>query len=108
MYFNKKYKRIGALYQDIYKTVLVTSEPQFIYLSKYIHKQALASQGPTLQGKPSSFGDFIGERKTEWVHPEEVLSYFSKSSPSLSYKSFVLENPTEDEEITLGGLKLED
>lgn len=96
MYFNKKYKRVGFLYQDNYKAVLITSEPQFIYLSKYIHKQALASQGPTLQGwkekQPSSFAEYIGQRKTEWVFPEEVLSYFSKSNPSLSYQSFVQEN----------------
>lgn len=109
MYFNRKHKRVGFLYQDIYKAVLITSEPQFIYLSKYIHKQALSKlQGPTLQGQPSSFADYIGERKTEWVNPEEVLSYFSKSNPSLSYKSFVLENPTEEEEIILEKITLED
>lgn len=111
MYFNRKYKRIGYLYQDIYKAVLITGEAQFIYLSKYIHKQALASQGPTLRGweqkQPSSFEDYLGQRKTQWVFPEEVLSYFSKSNPSLSYRSFVTENQTEDEVITLDKLTLE-
>src|SRR3989344_5227747 len=94
MYFNRKNKRVGFLYQDIYKAALVKNEPQFIYLSKYIHKQALASQGPTLQGwkeQPNSYQNYIGERKTEWVHPKEVLSYFSKTNPSLSYQAFVEE-----------------
>lgn len=53
MYFNKKYKRVGALYQGVYKAVTVDHDEQFIYLSKYIHKQALihsASQGQALQG----------------------------------------------------------
>lgn len=97
MYFNKKYKRVGPLYQDIYKAVSVTNEPQFIYLSKYIHKQALASQGPTLQGwegQPSSYHDYLGKRKTEWVHPEEVLAHFSKTNSTLSYQASVKE--TED------------
>ncbi len=108
MYFNKKYKRVGSLYQGVYKAVLVTGESQFIYLSKYIHKQALSLQGEALEAQPSSFRDYVGERETEWVNPQEVLSYFSKSNPSLSYKSFVLENPTEDEAITLDGISLED
>lgn len=30
MYFNKKYKRVGSLYQGVYKAVLVTTEPQFL------------------------------------------------------------------------------
>jgi len=109
MYFNRKYKRIGFLYQDIYKAVLVASEPQFIYISKYIHRQALLKlQGSTLEAQPCSFGEYVGERETEWVNPQEVLSYFSKSNPTLSYKSFVLQNPTEDEAITLNNLTLED
>ena len=112
MYFNKKHKRLGFLYQDTYKAVFVTSEPQFIYLSKYIHKQALATKGPTLRGwdekQPSSFGEYIGQRKTEWVAPEDVLFYFSKSNSKLSYKSFVLEDISEDEAIILDSIMLED
>lgn len=91
MYFNQKYKRVGKLCQDIYKAVLVNAEEQFLYLSAYIHSQALASQGPTLQGynQPSSYPEYLGQRQTEWVHPEEILSFFSKTNPHLSYKSFV-------------------
>ena len=108
MYFNKKYDRVGALYQGVYKAVQIAGEAQFVYLSKYIHKQALSRlQGEALEAQPCSFGEYLGERKTEWVNPEEVLSYFSKSNPSLSYRSFVLENPTEDEEIALEKLTLE-
>lgn len=94
IYFNKKYKRVGSLYQGVYKAVLITTEEQFLYLSKYIHKQALAFQGETLeaQNQPSSYSDYIDIRKTSWVHPKEVLSYFSKTNPSLSYESFVKES----------------
>lgn len=92
MYFNLKYKRIGHLYQDTYKAANVIAEPQFIYLSKYIHIQALASKGQALQGwkeQPSSYLEYLGKRKTEWVHPEEVLGFFSKEIPSLSYETFI-------------------
>lgn len=94
MYFNRKYNRVGPLFQGVYKAVLLTNDAQFIYLSKYIHKQALRMQGKTLQGwqdQPSSYPEYLGERKTDWVHPEEVLSYFSKTNPKLSYKAFVEE-----------------
>ncbi len=94
MYFNRKYKRVGSLFQAVYKAVLVVHEDQFIYLSKYIHKQALASKGETLQGKkeqPSSYPEYLRKRKTVWVRPEEVVSYFSKTNPKLSYQAFVEE-----------------
>lgn len=94
MYFNRKHKRIGPLYQDIYKAVSIDNEQQFIYLTKYIHKQAIALQGPTLRGweQPSSYPEYLGKRDTSWIHTQEVLSYFSKINPKLSYQSFVEES----------------
>lgn len=113
MYFNRKYKRVGSLSQAVYKAVLVETEEQFIYLSKYIHKQALALQGAlqgeTLQGweekQPCSFAEYLGFRKTSWVGSQEVLDYFSKTNPALSYKSFVLE---QDDYGVIQNLILED
>lgn len=108
MFFNRKYKRVGSLYQDVYKAVLLSSEEQFIYLSKYIHKQALTSKSRTLQGwseQPSSYLDCIGKRKTEWVHPEEILAYFSTTNPTLSYQAFVKET---DDFSPIGDILLED
>ncbi len=92
MYINRKYKRIGPLYQDTYKGVAVVTDPQFVYLSKYIHRHSLASPGHALQGweaQPSSYEDYLGKRKTEWVHPEEVLAYFRKSAQAKDYQAFV-------------------
>lgn len=102
MYFNRKYKRVGSLFQAVYKAVLVKTEAQFIYLSKYIHKQALASQGETLQGweekQPCSYPEYLGLRQTLWIKPDEILSYFSKTNPSLSYRNFV-EQPEDNERL---------
>lgn len=111
MYFNKKYDRVGSLYQDVYKAVSVVNEPQFIYLSKYIHKQALVLQGDALQDlqeQPSSFKDYLGDRQTEWVDPTEVLSYFSKTNPSLSYGKFVMETPDDNESLIINDIGIED
>lgn len=99
LYFNKKYKRVGSLFQGVYKAVMVTAEPQFLHLSRYIHKQALAFQGETLESHPCSYPEYLGRRNTEWIHPEEVLAYFSKTNPSLSYEAFV----KDEEDISIIG-----
>lgn len=82
IYFNKKYKRVGALCQGVYKAVLVDSDEQLLELSRYIHAQAIPNQ-------PSSLPEYLGQRKTDWIHPEEILSYFSKTNRSLSYENFM-------------------
>lgn len=97
MYFNRKYKRVGTLFQSVYKAVLLESEEQFLHLSRYIHKQALVNQ-------PCSYPEYLGLRRTEWIKPDEILSYFSVKNPALSYETFVKED--EESEI-LENIKLE-
>jgi putative transposase len=94
-YFNRKYKRVGSLYQGVYKAVLINSEKQFLHLSRYIHKQALVLrlQGETLQElQPCSYSEYLGRRRAEWIHPEEILDYFSRTNPKLSYENFIKQN----------------
>lgn len=100
LYFNKKYKRVGSLFQGVYKAVLIEKEEQFLHLSQYIHKQAL-----NLKNQPCSYPEFLGIRQTLWVKPEEILSYFSRTNPSLSYQNFVMQPGQAD---NLEGLILED
>jgi putative transposase len=99
-YFNRKNERVGALFQGVYKAVLVTNEGQYLHLSRYIHKQSLSLQGESLQGLSlSSYPEYIGTRNTLWVHPQEILSFFSKTNPSFSYERFVTEyNPLDADE----------
>lgn len=37
MYFNKRYKRVGHLFQGPYKAVLVQNDSYLLHLSRYIH-----------------------------------------------------------------------
>lgn len=41
LYFNKKYDRVGALYQDQFKSVLISGNEQLLWTSLYIHKNPL-------------------------------------------------------------------
>jgi putative transposase len=97
MYFNRRHERVGALYQGVYKAVLITNEAQYLHITRYIHQQASGRGTEGEQHFPSSYPEYLGLRKTDWVHPEEILSFFSKNNPSLSYKAFVSEyNPVID------------
>lgn len=94
-YFNKKYKRVGSLYQAVYKAVLVNSEEQLLSLTSYIHRNPI-SEKPYAKNKqknlflqPSSLPEYLGKRQTPWIHPEDILSFFSKTNPKLSYQSLV-------------------
>lgn len=41
LYFNKKYDRVGALFQDQFKSVLIKTNEQLLWTSLYIHKNPL-------------------------------------------------------------------
>ncbi|MBP9670107.1 transposase [Candidatus Woesebacteria bacterium] len=96
MYFNKKYKRVGGLFQGRYKTVRIVSEEQYTYVSKYIHRNPIdLPSGSDPEGlmkyKYSSYGNYLGLFKQSWVKTEDILSYFSKTSPRNTYQAFVEE-----------------
>jgi len=90
-YFNKKYHRVGPVFQSRYKAVLVTEENQFIYLSKYIHRNPLPTRTDLVGYKYSSYGNYLGLFNQTWIDKTEILSYFSKLNPKESYKEFVEE-----------------
>lgn len=110
VYFNKRYERVGRLFQGIYKATLVDSEGYLLHLSRYIHRNPLELE-KTLTEAYSSYAAYLGKQKIDWLKPNIVLSYFSqKSLPVLkkvnSYQAFVEELQI-DEANTLGNLTLD-
>ncbi len=118
-YFNQKYKRVGPLFQGKYKGVLVESEPQLLHLTRYIHLNPLELQpqtklnlGKILKNYPySSYKEYLGQRKTEWIHPEEILDFFKTAQKNevynlFSYRGFV-ENHNEDSKEILDTLSID-
>lgn len=104
-YFNSKYKRVGSLYQDVYKAVMVFTDEQLLNITHYIHRnpvkdmpkvkfKKLASEGEALRAyfsQPSSYPEYLGQRETPWVHSGEILTFFSKEHPNYSYQKFIEE-----------------
>ena len=92
-FFNKKYKRSGSLFQGPYKGIHIDNNNYLLWLSGYvngnseIHKIAKAEDY-----KWSSYGIFLGQRKSEIISSQEViLSQFNQLNKYKEYKSFVKE-----------------
>lgn len=107
MYFNKKNQRVGPLFQGVYKATLIDSEEYLLHLSRYIHRNPLelpvyASEHQNLY---TSLPEYLEKRKTNWVKPTDVLSYFNGKNRQNSYESFVNES---DDLRLLENLILED
>ena len=111
MFFNKKYQRIGGLFQGPYKAILITDDNYLLHLSRYIHLNP-SEYTDNLTETYSSYADYLGLRKTKWVKPDFILNFFNKEiAPEFkkvnSYKDCV-ENYNKDPVEILGNLTLED
>lgn len=82
-FFNRKYRRVGPVFQGVYKAVLVNTDEQLLHLSRYIHLNS------PKQSSPSSLPEYLGKRKTSWVKTGQILSYFQKQNPQTGYQKFV-------------------
>lgn len=108
MYFNKKYDRVGTLFQGRYKAVFVENDNYLLHLSRYIH---LNPGSKFKSSRYSSYQYFLGDKSAGWIKPDKLLGHFKtakKTNPAdiLSYQSFV-EDFADDPENILGDLKLE-
>lgn len=97
-YFNLKYGRVGHLFQGKFKAILVEKDNYLLHLTRYIHLNPINHKGQILRSDLikleqygySSYADYIGKRKADWIKPQFVLNYF-RTSPmgSVLYKEFV-------------------
>lgn len=76
IFFNKKYERVGPLFQGTYKAVTVDNESYLLHLSRYIHQNPLEIRSDLKSYKWSSYLDYLGERHTSWVKKGMILHYF--------------------------------
>ncbi len=97
-YFNRKYRRMGSLFESRYKAVRVLGEAQLVYLSKYIHRNPIKLVGTStsktvfevaVNYRYSSLGNYLRKIKQDWIKIDVVEELFSKTNPVLSYEAFV-------------------
>ena len=113
MYFNKRYKRVGYLFQGPYRAVYVERDSYLLHLSRYIHLNPVELTGGTPVNYPySSYPYYLELKHAGWVKPNIVLSFFDKSNliPFLShypsYQKFI-EGYSENSKEIIGNLALE-
>ncbi|MCL4390325.1 MAG: transposase [Patescibacteria group bacterium] len=83
-FFNRKYHRVGPLFQGVYKAVPIQTEEQLLHVSRYIHLN------PKGQGNlPTSLPEYLGQRDTAWVNSSDILHHFNKKSQNNSYIDFM-------------------
>ena len=113
MYFNRRYERVGHLFQGAYKAVLVDEDNYLLHLSRYIHQNPTLTKRYLHQYPYSSYSDYIGEKRTPWLTTSFILDFFKvpkndelKLKEFANYKGFVENYDQEPEEI-IGKLAIE-
>lgn len=104
-YFNKKYSRVGPLFQGKFKAKLINEDSHFIYLPHYIHLNPLDLVTPKWREKEtknqqkilnflenyrwSSYLDYIGKKNFPSITKREFLMKFFEGPKA--YNKSILE-----------------
>ena len=93
MYFNKKYDRVGPVFQSRYLATRIDNDPYLHHISRYIHRN------PKLwrEYKFSSLRYYTNEAHADWVKPAAILALFS-NDPKV-YLEFVASMDEDDKEV---------
>lgn len=71
MYFNKKYKRSGGLFQGIFRASRINNDAYYWHISRYIHLNPMDIPGVDYTNYPySSLTYYLGEKHALWLHEE--------------------------------------
>ncbi len=73
-YFNKKYLRVGPVFQSNFLASRITSDAYLWHVSRYIHLNPLDIGASPEEYKYSSLGYFVRLRSAEWIHPEKLVA----------------------------------
>ena len=113
MYFNRRHRRYGHLFQNRYKSILCQEDPYFQELVRYIHLNPLRANlvngiGALDKYPYSGHSALMGIVKNEWQDTEYVLGWFGKGIKQARsrYHDFIKEGVSMGRrpELTGGGL----
>ena len=68
MYFNRRHKHSGHLFQGIFKAVRIDDDDYLLHITRYIHMNPQQH----LDYEWSSVGAYLGGYTPNWLHPERV------------------------------------
>jgi putative transposase len=102
---NKRYHRVGALFQGRFKGIHVSQDDHLLHLSRYIHLNPVAA-GLVEKADDwvySSYLDYLGLRDGNLLNPSMILAQFGTS---VEYRRFV-EDTIENDQKVINHLILE-
>ncbi|MFH0749676.1 MAG: transposase [Candidatus Gottesmanbacteria bacterium] len=116
MFFNKKYERVGSVFQGRFRARMIDSEGYLLHISRYIHQNPIDLF--SFQGRALSLKDYPWSSYRYYTQPlfpspicntSILLNYFSKTHKQMSYTNFVegeikqlLKSPEKMEKINNG------
>jgi len=108
-YFNTKYERSGTLFEGVYKAVLITGEPYFLHLSRYIHLNPVKTTklGPLSTSQSpvnypySSYHWYLDPCPPQWLNTSLILAHFRHTSYSGFVEDYKLDSQSFVENLTL-------
>ncbi len=93
-YFNRKYNRVGYLFQGTYKASKVDNDPYLLHITRFIHR----NPKDYYKWPYSSLQYYIGDWKSDWVVADRVYKLYEWGA----YESFLNEyqpSPELEEEL---------
>lgn len=114
LYFNRRHKRSGYLYQGRYKSILCQEDAYLLELVRYVHLNPL--RGRLVKDLKelnhyhwSGHGVILGKNKGVWQETKEVLALFSqcKHEAMERYLEFIKDGTSmgKRDDLTGGGLR---
>ncbi len=90
-YYNRKYNKVGRLFQGRYGAKLIGDHAYLLELSRYIHLNPVRAN---IVEKPeeyewSSYSMYIGLMREKLIHSEDILDRFAAHKSRSIYKEFV-------------------
>ncbi|QQS65273.1 transposase [Candidatus Saccharibacteria bacterium] len=94
MHYNKRYKRVGSLFQGVYKASMILDESYLLHITRYIHLNPRNYQNYFY----SSLRYYLdGSICPKWLNPKRILEMFEKEE----YKIFVEDRLSYEESLPI-------
>lgn len=88
MYFNKKYKRSGPLYESRYKASMISDDAYLEHITRYIHLNPRQWR----EYEYSSLPYYLQQVSDEWIEPSRISGMFHSTAEYLQFVSDYEEN----------------
>lgn len=90
LYFNRRYKRVGYLFQGRYKAAQIDNDAALLHVSRYIHlnPKELVTRFDLVTYPYSSYPYFLGIKHAVWLNPEQVLSLMANRGLTAGYTAY--------------------